>query len=146
MAGNCHASYIISCLLKNIVDNMISTDIIDYSATRNKEINFERLDPIDAVDSYYDTSNVLLMISPYPTTFMQLCVELRDIYEYLGSKKIPNNYQELRKILKIPFQEESDYTYKVDTVDDEKIKTIAPHIFAKGENGDYDIFDRKHSN
>jgi hypothetical protein len=146
MAGNCYASYIISCILKNIIDNMICTDIIDYSATRNKEINFERLDPIDAVDSYYDTSNVLLMISPYPAHFIQLCLELRDIYEYLGSKKIPDNYQELRKILKIPFQEDSDYTYKVETINDELIKTISPHIFAKGNIGSYDeTFDKKFS-
>jgi hypothetical protein len=69
MCGNCCASDTIKYFLESslILDNWISTDIIDYP-TRSSTIEFARMDAIESVERFGMNSNVLLLVSPPPAS------------------------------------------------------------------------------
>jgi len=67
MSGNCEATKIILESLKDTVESMICTDIVDYpNRIALENINFNKANAVDAVKEYGHETNALLMCSPPP--------------------------------------------------------------------------------
>lgn len=82
MAGNCLSSLAIESVISKYISSWTRTDIGDYSKSS------VQMDTIDAVKTYGDESNLLLLVSPPPGTFGPLDGESVAYYgDYFACKK-----------------------------------------------------------
>jgi len=111
MYGNGYATNIVIQILiqKGIkVNNYVATDIIDYTTRKDLDLpninfKFDKLDTIDAIEKYSETSNTLLIISPPPSLSVSTLKEMMEneyefgyadfyaCHEFIKSKKNSKN-------------------------------------------------------